>query len=104
MPRCPDSRVRLALVVLALVLYIAPRDLFHRCEHAHDTATGSGTEALLAEVCAVCDIALPGTDAVPHPLITDPTSPARVLFSLFTLLTSEGNTFSYQVRGPPGLI
>lgn len=102
--RCPDSRVRLTLVVLALAFYLAPRHLFHRCEHAHGPAIGTGTEAVLAEVCAVCDIALPGTDAVPCPLITEPTLAGSFLFSPFTPRTAAGIEVCTQVRGPPGMM
>jgi hypothetical protein len=99
-----DSRVPLALVVFALAFHLVPKGLFHRCEHALASGTEMGLEAMLSEVCAVCDIALPGPDAVPGVLITAPTSTATALFMPFTEFSVTGIAILSQVRGPPGMI
>ena len=63
-----------------------------------------GSEATLAEVCGVCDIALPGPDVVPQLLITDPNAQASALFLPFTELSVTGVAFLSQARSPPGMI
>lgn len=84
-----------------LVLFLAPRELFHDC--AHDAGAGiEGTAGVSAPAhCAACDMVVPPFEQAPRPIVRSGISLGVALDAPFVAQVVSGHVCIASARGPP---
>jgi hypothetical protein len=84
-----------------LVLFLAPRGLFHECGHegAHGTGDGPGISA--PAHCPACDMVVPPFEQVPVPIAPAFISACVALDAPCAAPVVPGHACAASARGPP---